>query len=61
MGCISQFGKLGLTSIGNSPEQAEEIHNRVIHVLDQETNNQINHYSLFSNYAFPIAEDTFGY
>ncbi|EFA69202.1 carboxylate-amine ligase [Cylindrospermopsis raciborskii S07] len=61
MGCISQFGKLGLTSIGNSPEQAEEIHNRVIHVLDQETNNEINHYSLFSNYAFPIAEDSFGY
>ncbi|MGF1536639.1 MAG: peptide ligase PGM1-related protein [Elainellaceae cyanobacterium] len=37
MGCLSEFGKLGLTSIGNSPEQAEAIHNQVVHVLDQET------------------------
>lgn len=37
MGCLSEFGKLGLTSIGNSPQQAEEIYNRVIHALDVET------------------------
>jgi len=37
MGCLSEFGKLGLTSIGNSPEQAEAIHNQVVHVLDEET------------------------
>jgi hypothetical protein len=37
MGCLSEFGKLGLTSIGNSPQQAEDIYNRVIHALDQET------------------------
>lgn len=37
MGCLSEFGKLGLTSIGNSPEEAEAIHNQVVQVLDQET------------------------
>lgn len=37
MGCLSEFGKLGLTSIGNSPQQAEEIYNKVIQVLDEET------------------------
>ena len=37
MGCLSEFGKLGLTSIGNSPQQAEDIYNRVIHALDDET------------------------
>ncbi|NEQ27306.1 MAG: carboxylate-amine ligase, partial [Microcoleus sp. SIO2G3] len=37
MGCLSEFGKLGLTSIGNSPQQAEDIYNRVIHALDEET------------------------
>jgi hypothetical protein len=37
IGCLSEFGKLGLTSIGNSPEEAEAIYNRVIQALDQET------------------------
>lgn len=37
MGCLSQFGKLGLTSIGNSPQQAEEIYSRAVNVLDRET------------------------
>jgi len=37
MGCLSEFGKLGLTSIGDSRLQAEEIHNKVIAVLDRET------------------------
>ncbi|MBD2042336.1 peptide ligase PGM1-related protein [Microcoleus sp. FACHB-672] len=37
MGCLSQFGKLGLTSIGNSPQQAEEIYNKVVKALDEET------------------------
>ncbi|HEY9619617.1 MAG TPA: peptide ligase PGM1-related protein, partial [Crinalium sp.] len=37
IGCLSEFGKLGLTSIGNSPQQAEEIYNHVIDALDQET------------------------
>jgi hypothetical protein len=37
MGCLSEFGKLGLTSIGNSPQQAEEIYNKVVKALDEET------------------------
>ena len=37
MGALSEFGKLGLTSIGNSLEEAEEIYNRVEAVLDRET------------------------
>ncbi len=37
MGCLSEFGKLGLTSIGDSPQQTEEIYNKVVKVLDEET------------------------
>lgn len=37
MGCLSEFGKLGLTCIGNSPQQAQEIYNQVVEVLDRET------------------------
>ncbi len=37
MGALSEFGKLGLTSIGNSREQAQEIYDRVEAVLDKET------------------------
>ena len=37
MGCLSEFGKLGLTSIGNSPQQAEEIYRRVVKAIDEET------------------------
>lgn len=37
MGCLSEFGKVGLTSIGSSPEQAQAIHNQVVRVLDEET------------------------
>jgi hypothetical protein len=61
MGCLSQFGKLGLTSIGNSRQQAEDIYNKVVQVLDQETRGDHNNYALFSDYAFPIAGDTSGY
>lgn len=39
MGCLSQFGKLGLTSIGDSSQQAEDIYNKVTKVLDEETDN----------------------
>lgn len=35
MGCLSEFGKLGLTCVGNSPEHAEEIYERVKQVLDK--------------------------
>ncbi|WP_204104712.1 MULTISPECIES: peptide ligase PGM1-related protein [Spirulina sp. CCY15215] len=37
MGALSEFGKLGLTSIGNSFEEAEAIYNQVETVLDTET------------------------
>jgi hypothetical protein len=37
IGTLSQYGKLGLTSIGNSPEEAQEIYNRVVEVLDKAT------------------------
>ncbi|MBD2292898.1 carboxylate-amine ligase [Anabaena sphaerica FACHB-251] len=61
MGCLSQFGKLGLTSIGDSPQQAEDIYNKVVKVLDQETSDEPNHYALFSDYAFPVAGDGYNY
>ncbi|MFB2936279.1 peptide ligase PGM1-related protein [Aerosakkonemataceae cyanobacterium BLCC-F154] len=37
MGCLSEFGKLGLTCIANSPQQAKDIYNQVVNVLDDET------------------------
>ena len=37
MGALSEFGKLGLTSIGNSLEEAQAIYDRVVAVLDRET------------------------
>jgi PGM1 C-terminal domain len=37
MGALSEFGKLGLTCIGNSGEEAEGIYQRVESVLDRET------------------------
>ncbi|MGK7872206.1 MAG: peptide ligase PGM1-related protein [Xenococcaceae cyanobacterium] len=37
MGALSEFGKLGLTSIGNSWAEAEEIYHQVEKVLDSET------------------------
>lgn len=38
MGALSEFGKLGITSIGNSIEEAENLYQRVEEVLDAETN-----------------------
>ncbi len=37
MGALSEFGKLGLTSIGNSLAEAQKIYHRVEEVLDEET------------------------
>lgn len=37
MGALSEFGKLGLTSIGNSLKEAQEIYDHVEAVLDQAT------------------------
>ena len=37
MGCLSEYGKLGLTSIGDTPEQANTIYNQVVQALDYAT------------------------
>lgn len=55
MGCLSEFGKLGLTSIGDSPQQAEEIYNKVVKVLDEETKPNTIHLSWPSPHSLPIA------
>ncbi len=61
MGCLSQFGKLGLTSIGDSPQQAEDIYNKVVKVLDDESRSDNHNFPLFSDYVFPIAGDGYSY
>ncbi len=58
MGCLSQFGKLGLTSIGDSPQEAEDMYNKVVKVLDQESRNDHQDFPEFSNYAFPMIWNT---
>lgn len=40
IGAISQFGKVGLTAIGNSRAEAEQFFERTIEVLDRETSSQ---------------------
>jgi hypothetical protein len=57
MGCLSQFGKLGLTSIGDSPQQAQDIYNKVVKFLDEETRSENHDFSAFSDYSFPVAWD----
>jgi hypothetical protein len=52
MGALSEFGKLGLTSIGDSLQQAEDLYNQVIKVLDEETKPNINP-SEQSSYPIP--------
>jgi hypothetical protein len=37
MGALSEFGKVGLTAIGNSPQQADELYARTVSILDKET------------------------
>jgi len=57
MGCLSQFGKLGLTSIGDSPEQAQAMYNKVITVLDQENlpwDGSDRDFSSFLEHTFPM-------
>lgn len=55
MGALSEFGKLGLTSIGNSLQQAEDCYNRVIKVLDEETSQNTASLSKSSYPSLPIA------
>jgi hypothetical protein len=37
IGAVSEFGKLGVTAIANSPAEAQEIYDRTLAVLDAET------------------------
>ncbi|MGB3207016.1 MAG: peptide ligase PGM1-related protein [Crinalium sp.] len=55
MGCLSEFGKLGLTSIGDSLQQAEDIYNKVVKVLDEETRTNTSPKSWVSYCSPPIA------
>ncbi|MGB7444618.1 MAG: peptide ligase PGM1-related protein [Coleofasciculaceae cyanobacterium] len=55
MGTLSEFGKLGLTSIGDSPQHAEDLYNQVVNVLDQETSPNADYSSPASYPGVPIA------
>lgn len=55
MGCLSEFGKLGLTSIGDSPQQAEDIYQKVIKVLDEETKTSKSILSYDAQHCLPFA------
>lgn len=37
IGAVSEYGKLGLTAIANSPSEAQTLYDRTIAVLDAET------------------------
>jgi hypothetical protein len=37
IGALSEFGKLGLTAIANSPAQVDELYGHTLEVLDKET------------------------
>ncbi len=54
MGALSEFGKLGLTCIGDSPQQAEDFYNQVVKALDQETSSDNYFTSLCSYPSTPI-------
>jgi hypothetical protein len=54
IGAISEFGKLGLTSIGNSPAEAKEIYQRVEEVLDYETKLSVDRDCLNLSPSLPI-------
>lgn len=55
MGALSEFGKLGLTTIGDSLQEAEDLYNRVVKVLDEETSPSANSLSQVSTSIAPIA------
>lgn len=37
MGCLSEYGKLGLTCIGNTPQEAEDIYQQVVAAINRAT------------------------
>jgi hypothetical protein len=55
MGALSEFGKLGLTCIGDSVQQAEDLYNQLVKVLDAETSVNTDLTSLASYPSSPIA------
>jgi hypothetical protein len=54
MGALSEFGKLGLTCIGNSLEEAETIYEKVTNVLDKETEIHLDRCRVHSSPRVPI-------
>jgi len=54
MGCLSELGKLGLTCIGNSLQQAKDIYHKVINVLDEETKGKTSHLSGELTHCLPM-------
>nr|MDJ0679445.1 peptide ligase PGM1-related protein [Xenococcaceae cyanobacterium MO_167.B52] len=54
MGALSEFGKLGVTSIGNSRAEAQDIYKRVEEVLDRETQIVYNQDPNFKSPSLPI-------
>ncbi|NOK70982.1 MAG: carboxylate-amine ligase [Chloroflexi bacterium AL-N10] len=54
MGALSEFGKLGLTSIGNSLEEAKAIYQKIEQVLDSETESNIYQNSEILTSSLPI-------
>jgi hypothetical protein len=42
IGALSQFGKVGLTAIANSPEEVDDLYQRTLTVLDREAS--LGHY-----------------
>jgi hypothetical protein len=55
MGALSEFGKVGLTSIGDSLQQAQDLYNQVVKVLDEETSSNAQRTSQSSYPTAPIA------
>jgi len=54
MGALSEFGKLGLTCIGNSAGEAEDLYSRVEEVLDKESQVNFDTYTDNSSQNLPI-------
>jgi len=41
IGALSEFGKLGVVCIGETPERAEAFYRRTVYVLDAEVNSTV--------------------
>ncbi len=56
IGALSQFGKVGVTCIGNSPQESVEIYERVVKILDEEGGEYDDRSGPFHPYEIPIAD-----